>query len=205
MGVVNLQLAKTASDFHPDVLADIYQDDIAITIWRRLLSNHCAEYAHYLLRRTPCFQTRSVVASARIKDYLAGELPLAPNRDALVDDINLVAQMFACLFDLSHVGLRMAVLNKAMCPKFHVDRVPCRLITTYAGPATEWLTHKDVERLPNGAVQPLAHAKIHQLASGDVALIKGEAWQGNEGRGLVHRSPHITDTERRLVLTLDFA
>lgn len=45
---------------------------------------------------------------------------------------------------------------------------------------------------------------IRQLNAGDVALLKGESWVGNEGGGLIHRSPHISSQTRRLLLTLDF-
>ena len=46
---------------------------------------------------------------------------------------------------------------------------------------------------------------IKQLCVGDVALLKGERWYGNSGGGLVHRSPHVEDTNsKRLLLTLDF-
>jgi hypothetical protein len=37
-----------------------------------------------------------------------------------------------------------------------------------------------------------------------VGLMKGENWDGNEGQGLVHRSPQPTAVQpRRLLLTLD--
>ena len=45
---------------------------------------------------------------------------------------------------------------------------------------------------------------IKQLKSGDVALLKGELWQNNEGAGLIHRSPQLADNCRRLLLTIDF-
>ena len=45
---------------------------------------------------------------------------------------------------------------------------------------------------------------IENLESGQVALLKGERWDGNEGAGLVHRSPGLNDGERRLFLSLDF-
>ncbi len=101
-----------------------------------------------------------------------------------------------------------------MCPKFHVDRVPCRLVTTYSGVATEWLSHQRVDRAKLGVgSQSLAddesglyrdNKDIQQLNSGDIALLKGEAWLGNEGGGLVHRSPDINNQNKRLLLTLDF-
>lgn len=52
-----------------------------------------------------------------------------------------MVDMFCCLFELKRAGLRLTVLDRAMCPRFHVDRVPCRLVTTYLGAATEWLPH----------------------------------------------------------------
>ncbi|HBC56874.1 MAG TPA: DUF1826 domain-containing protein, partial [Gammaproteobacteria bacterium] len=45
---------------------------------------------------------------------------------------------------------------------------------------------------------------IQTLAIGDVALLKGELWEGNEGAGLVHRSPGVLPNQKRLLLTLDF-
>jgi hypothetical protein len=46
---------------------------------------------------------------------------------------------------------------------------------------------------------------VELMNVGDVALLKGEAWQGNEGRGLIHRSPINSGGHKRLLLTLDFA
>ena len=46
---------------------------------------------------------------------------------------------------------------------------------------------------------------IQQLSAGEVGLLKGEAWAGNEGAGLVHRSPTIMQGMNRLLLTLDIA
>ena len=54
--------------------------------------------------------------------------------------------MFCYLFDLKRAGLRLTSLNNAMCPRFHVDGVPCRLVTTYQGIATEWLPHGIADR-----------------------------------------------------------
>ena len=45
---------------------------------------------------------------------------------------------------------------------------------------------------------------IENLQSGQVALLKGQRWEGNEGAGLVHRSPDLDKGERRFLLSLDF-
>ena len=133
----------------------------------------------------------------------------------LSDDIAELVEMYCYLFDLGKVGLRLTALDKAMCPRFHVDKVPCRLVTTYQGVATEWLPHNVVDRskLGHGSEgktdeQSGLFSKlgdVQQLTSGDVALLKGESWEGNEGAGLVHRSPSMSAGERRLLLTLDIS
>lgn len=200
-----LATATINSDFHPSALPEIYQEEVAMSVWQRQLDDQVAEYAQALKNRTHCFQTRFIQAPEYVAEQLESELPLHKHRRAFIQDVAFVVDMFSCLFELNAVGVRLAVLNTAMCPKFHVDRVPCRLISTYSGAATEWHSQEQVQRLENGAVEPLPDATPHALHAGDVALLKGESWEGNEGRGLVHRSPSASDVARRLVLTLDFA
>lgn len=198
-------MQSMASDNHPSALTDIYQPDVTIAIWQRQLSTRITDYAKHIMTVSPYWQTRFIQKPDQIAQQLERELPLSDNRQVFIDDVAEVVDMFSCLFELENVGLRMAVLSRAMCPKFHVDRVPCRLISTYAGACTEWYSPEHVERLDNAGVKPLPTAQHNTLGLGDVALLKGEAWEGNEGRGLVHRSPDATDATRRLVLTLDFA
>ncbi|MFT5082871.1 MAG: hypothetical protein ACI9Y1_000906 [Lentisphaeria bacterium] len=196
---------SVAADFHPSALADIYQPEINIAIWQRSLASDLHSYAEQLVHVAPHWQTRFIERPALVSDQLANTLPLPNGRQALIDDVVLLVDMFSCLFELEHVGVRMAVLRKAMCPKFHVDRIPCRLLCTYAGPGTFWHSSEQVDYLGNNTVSPKAGAMQKQLSLGDVALLKGEYWEGNEGHGLVHRSPLASDVSPRLVLTLDFS
>jgi Protein of unknown function (DUF1826). len=132
----------------------------------------------------------------------------------LSKDILKLVEMFCCLFGLKQAGLRLIALDTAMCPNFHVDRVPCRLITTYQGIATEWIPHLAADRSKLGLenqrnsndTSGLVNCKtdIQKLKKGDVALLKGEAWEGNQGAGLIHRSPQLLSEKYRLMLTLDF-
>lgn len=193
------------SDFHPSALTEIYQDMVSMSVWKRQLDTGVEAYAQTLLNQKRCFQTRFIQSPLRVAEQLEKELPLNKHRQSYIEDVALVVDMFACLFDIESIGIRMAVLDAAMCPKFHVDRVPCRLVCTYAGAGTEWHPNEQVRRFEDGTLEPLPEAKPQTLSMGDVALLKGEAWEGNEGRGLVHRSPSATGTTRRLLLTLDFA
>jgi hypothetical protein len=107
-----------------------------------------------------------------------------------------------------------AVLCDTFGDSFHFDRIPCRLVTTYHGVATEWLHHNVIDRSKLGSGNQGKSdeqsglfknlSDINRLTRGDVALLKGEHWHENEGVGLVHRSPQNVVNERRLLLTLDF-
>ena len=133
----------------------------------------------------------------------------------MASDVAGLVDMFCYLFDLKSVGLRLNAAGHAMCPRFHVDKVPCRLGTTYFGNATQWLPHDRIDRSklgPGSNGKPDARSglfsrsdDIQQLDVGDVALSKGECWIGNEEAGLVHRSPGLRPGTSRLLLTLDFA
>jgi uncharacterized protein with PhoU and TrkA domain len=115
--------------------------------------------------------------------------------------------MFADLFDTTHVGMRLELVDKTLCPLFHVDKVPVRMVTTYHGAPTEWLCENDVNR---EAINRRQHDKVMrpdatvQVArSGDVLLFKGQDWPQAHVTGVVHRSALATPERRRLLLTLD--
>ena len=197
------------------VLADVYQDDCNMAVWRRDSEHAIGSAVAALLSANSGFQASMTLspvnAAASVRNALGG----ADDVEALSQNVAELVDMFCCLFDLNRAGLRMTALTKAMCPKFHVDHVPCRLITTYRGAATEWLPHEKVNRskLGRGSLGQVDEVSgiyshpndIQQLSCGDVALLKGERWIGNEGGGLVHRSPALAQGEHRFMLTLDFA
>lgn len=196
------------------VFTDIYQEETNIAIWQRELPTSLQSKVEQFLNENPTLQKSMIItpedALADLNDQLDGD-----NYHELTTNIAELVDMFCCLFDLKRAGLRLTTLDRAMCPKFHVDRVPCRLVTTYQGAATEWLPHQLVnrEKLGRGS-NGKSDSKsglyqnqndIQQLTAGDVALLKGEVWEGNENAGLVHRSPALSNGEKRLLLTLDFA
>lgn len=201
-----------SQDKQPMVLSDIYQSEINIAIWERKLPATLQNSVKEFLALNPTFQKEMVLtpqdAFSRISESFGN------NMTEFSEDIAELVDMFCYLFELKEAGMRLKVLDRAMCPKFHVDKVPCRLVTTYQGMATEWLPHELVDQtklgwgcngLPDsesGLYQ--SESDIQQLDCGDVALLKGTLWGGNENAGLVHRSPELIANEKRLILTLDF-
>ena len=209
---------SAAKDSNANVLPHIYDQNTNIVIWQRDLEQVLTNAVNTLISTNAIKPLELAVSPDDAFDKLVTALkPDDNNRDeidALCKDIALLVEMFCCLFDLKRAGLRLKILDKPMCPRFHVDKIPCRLVTTYQGVATQWLNHSDVERSKlgtgnlgkpdeeSGLFKSLNN--INQLNQGDVALLKGEYWDENEGAGLVHRSPPVAENEQRLLLTLDF-
>lgn len=196
----------------PTVLSDIYQENINIAIWERDRADTLKYSVKEFLELNPTFQKEMFLtpsdALSHLNESFNNKMP------EVSEDIAELVDMFCYLFELKQAGVRLKVLDKAMCPKFHVDKVPCRLVTTYQGVATEWLPHEVVDQTKLGwACDGLPdnesglyqnESDIQQLHCGDVALLKGTLWEGNENAGLVHRSPELIANEKRLILTLDF-
>ena len=49
------------------------------------------------------------------------------------------------LMGCDQVGIRLETLSAPMCPRFHVDHVPCRMLITLSGAGTEWIHNSDVD------------------------------------------------------------
>lgn len=192
--------AQQADDV--EVLTRIYQPDCNLAVWQRPPSERIHGYVRHLADMNSQLNLRSLLGLEDVAGELSARLPEHPDRQPLIDDIHLLVDMFSCLFELPRVGLRLALLRQAMCPRFHVDKVPCRLVTSYCGPASQWLP-EPTDGSPR--IPPQPPEQWQQLAAGDVALLKGDGWYGNEGRGIVHRSPAVPAGQYRLFLSLDFS
>jgi len=217
---VNKEIANQAKVRHAvesveaSSLADVCREETNIAIWQRSLSQNLKHSANEFLAANPSLQRNQQISVNSVLSDVNTMLG-SSEQPILSEDIAELVDMFCYLFDLKRAGLRLTALDRAMCPRFHVDNVPCRLVTTYQGIATEWLPHDVVNReklgTGNGGLPDhqsglyTEQSDIQQLKAGDVALLKGERWQDNENAGLVHRSPAVKSAERRLLLTLDFS
>jgi len=210
----NSSMSIISESDEPVVFTDIYQDLCNMTIWRRKLSPDFLYAVNDFLLSNNNFQFDKPVTPQNVLSEMYLALRGSSCMLALSEDIANLLDMFCRLFDLKQAGLRLTVLDRRMCPRFHVDKVPCRLITTYMGSATQWLHNDTVDRTKlgtgnNGLPDELSGIyksvkDIQQLNNCDVAIMKGELWNRNENAGLVHRSPSVKVGEKRLLLTLDF-
>ncbi|MBB1485935.1 DUF1826 domain-containing protein [Oceanospirillum sediminis] len=209
------------SDDDPVVLTRIFEQDISLVQWNRQPDAGTMIYVNWLLNRGRLLPLRLVASPELLQEQLKDDLPDHPHRDAFINDMIWLAEMFACLFGMEEVGLRLSLLKDAMCPRFHVDRIGARMVCTYAGAGTEWLSSANLNRsrlgagsgglsdedsglyINTGEAGVTEKSDIHAVPAGAVALMKGDLWPDREGQGLVHRSPACSETRPRLFLSMD--
>ncbi|WP_137167466.1 DUF1826 domain-containing protein [Salinimonas lutimaris] len=177
----------------PEILADIFDPKNNLAVWQRLLPQSCTDAIENLLNDGKRLNITQEVPASGCLDVLNHIVQLTDWPDALKQDIAHIVDMYTCLFGVDSAGLRLRTLDGAMCPKFHFDRVPCRLITTYHGTGTQWLPQTG-NKYQNS---------MQTLNSGDIALLKGATWPDNADGAIIHRSPPVMPGEKRLLLTLD--
>ncbi|MBV4489170.1 DUF1826 domain-containing protein [Pseudomonas oryzicola] len=189
----------------PQVLTDVLQDGVNLAVWRRRLPAQLEDFAALAV------SLGQTLADQRVIDVDEQHMPVLTELlretadlhgyEAFVADVNWLLAAYTCLVGARRIGLRLRVLAGPMCPRFHVDNVPLRLLTTYAGPGTEWLPMQARGSIDLRTGQSSVD-NIQRLQAGDVAVLKGEKWHGNEGAGLMHRSP--AEQQGRLLLSLDW-
>lgn len=194
-----------------EVLGEVLREEINLAVWQRQLPTQIRDFASALLAEgaplghSIVLELANPESTPNLSGLVDGYSDL-PGQAAFVQDVSWLVSAFACLFDAKRIGLRLRILDKAMCPRFHVDHVPVRLITSYAGLGSEWLGEGVMarRRLGEPVAEPSDATLIQRATSGHVLLAKGEKWIGNEGGGLIHRSPQPPVGERRLLLTMDW-
>jgi len=195
----------------PMILSDIFHSSVSIAVWKRQIAPLVERY-YEDVKGDLVLGIRHVLHIDSLKQSLNDLLPDGAGKTEAIDDLYLLSDMLTCLFDCQSVGLRLAMVKEAMCPRFHVDNIPVRLITTYLGPGTECLQNEfaDVSKLGRGAQgKPdnqsglySQNSAIKQLSTFDVALLKGSAW-GEDHLPAIHRSCQLQPHQNRIVMTLD--
>lgn len=212
--VVGAQCGTTcaAMGHRLETVESIFDEKTTLVVLQRPLQASIAQYLQSVSAHLHRHEQRQRVTVARDQAHrVFWAFPEGPGLEALKEDYRWLLDLFSTIADSEELGVRLAVTTTRTCPRFHVDQVTLRMICTWQGPATEWLEHSDVDRRSLGRHGSAAQghdpdvvrdAPIRQLSQFDVGLMKGEAWPGNAGRGLVHRSPDPAG-EPRVMITLD--
>lgn len=125
-------------------------------------------------------------AEARATDAVAA---LDIDCPAFAEDIAALARGFLAQFGIGEAALRVEVVDKPTCPKFHCDNVRVRLVTTYHGPPTEYVCADTPEVVRAAPAFALVFLKGHQ--------------HPNHADAVHHRSPDVPTGGKRLCVILD--
>ena len=142
------------------------------------------------------------------------DLPACGARDMLAADIEFLVRRFGEVAGRTSARVHLETVDTDACRLFHVDVAALRMLVTYSGFGTQWVTNDNVRRdeltaqgrsfeAANRAIVPRP-AQIRSARPWWVMLQKGESYPGNAGNGVVHRSPPVEHAgERRLRLCIN--
>lgn len=192
---------------HSKVLGRILDPGVNLSLWQR--SSHPSIMRELLpLDASHLPDIRCLTSPASFDDDLCALLK-QQDLDASAFqhwriDLGRLAALFFTVSEKRNVTLRLETTDKDGCRRFHVDRTHLRLLCTYRGPGTEWLTDSQVDRTAqaNGAPNDdiVRFGQPARFEPFWVGILKGDAYPGNAGQGLVHRSPALAGSGRTRVL-----
>jgi hypothetical protein len=193
------------------VLAHILLPGINLAIWERSVPRAIVRW----LRETSLSDLQSrfqdldfKAPAACIGALLSARMPSRTSREqaakiALVNDVADLASVTTKIARVTSVRIRLEWVTEQPCSYFHTDKVPLRLVCTYRGSGTEWLSDEAAKRLTAPDDVP-AQNEINRLTAGDVAVMLGSPYGSTIGTALTHRSPPVnSSSEWRLFLAID--
>jgi hypothetical protein len=193
------------------VLAHILRPGINLAVWRRSVPAPIAAWLQAYSLEDRSLLTSDLdlrIPAACVPGELATAIahPAISDRtgiSALVSDVADLAKVVARIAGQPNVRVRLEWVTDQQCAYFHSDRVPYRLVCTYRGAGTEWVSNETASRLTSPESEPPAD-EIHQLASGDVAIMRGSLRGTESTPPLLHRSPPVVSASAaRLFLAIE--
>lgn len=192
-----------------DVLGQVCRPGINLSLWRRPPQAVISEEVS-ALKASQLPEGRYLTTLATFDDDIGAVLRahgLEPeDLKHFRADLNRLAKHFFSLSPGRHVKFRLVTTDGDNCRRFHVDTRYLRLLCTYQGPGTEWLSNEQVDRgalysgAPNEAI--IRSGEPSAMQAFWVGIMKGELEK--DGNGLVHRSPPIAGSgQTRVLFCLD--
>ncbi len=185
-------------------LSTIRSPDVQLVTWQRALDGTLRAWLEQL--DVSCLPHLRVLLQPKelrstMEELLdACGMPKDEMRSNFIDDIDGLVSVFADIAQTDLVDVRLECLDHDACWKFHLDCVEMRLLTTYLGPATEWVKPQYAEEALR--TQKQFQGPVERFRSHEVGMFKGSC--AGSGSGIVHRSPPIANTGQiRLFLCLN--
>ena len=191
------------------VLQRATDPDVHLSLWRRPVNEAIVQELAQL-KASDLSNTRRATSCASFDTDVSALLQEQGHDPAafqsLRADMSQLITIFSAVSSGRDMKFRLLTTGSDDCRRFHLDRLQWRLLCTYQGPGTEWLTDAQVDRealvrcRPNGEVLRFGQASRFETCW--VGILKGDP--KNIGSGQVHRSPPIADSGRvRVLFSID--
>jgi hypothetical protein len=124
-------------------------------------------------------------------------------------DIEHLLYIFTQITKANSFRLLLTTVNTNMCRRFHTDINDLRMLCTYSGPGTLWLTEDNINRkvldtCGDNECIVLDESKVQQAPTGAVVILKGSIYPQEGAKAIIHRSPTIEESgQKRLLLRID--
>ena len=197
----------------PEVLSTITNPGVNLTVWQRAgKMSITRELTRVEADSFPDGRHRTSRASfdADIAEYLTNQALDPEAFKHFRADLQEIATRFFDICGSQEIRFRLLTTDSDDCRRFHVDYRHLRLLCTYKGDGTQWLTNEQADRAAYEKGQSnefiIRFGNPSQLEPFWVGLIKDDGYPGNKGQGLMHRSPPIAGSGQvRVLFCMDAA
>jgi len=192
------------ADTNSEILNNIHQKDTNISIYNRDVSMFEKETKN-LLKRDLKLKCRGNIPTILNE---VSEVLKPDEFHLILSDVERLLSFFKVVTKANNFQLFLATIDGNMCRKFHTDVNDLRMLCTYSGSGTLWLSEDNVNRSALNAYKDnesivIDKNRIQQAETGAVIILKGSLYD-KEAKGVVHRSPTIEENgEKRLLLRID--
>lgn len=194
-------------------LTVIQEGDVNIAMHERTISGELSDLVQAMLEEEFAAFNKPIT----LKDFEASfrnhfsknQFTTHAGYEDLIADVGRLLDQFSKVCKTGELKLFFGRVATNMCSRFHVDMYELRMLCTYAGQGTLWLTNDNINiaALRDHQLEeeiPLRAKDIRQLNATDVAIIKGALYPNSSVGALVHKSPPIEHlNEKRLMLRVD--
>lgn len=187
-------------------LTGIFKPTVEIAVWNRPVNPAIQQFLRQSSSSRPFNLDKSVQVRSPDLHRSLPELNFNDaGREFMFDLLNLI-ELFGSLLDCETVRVQLLTLDSQLCPAFHSDRMKMRLICTYLGNGTQFITGQRWSRANDDQTTPyqinpaqISPESIHNLQEFQVGIYKGDLWAPNQ-HGLVHRSPSTEKHDTKRIL-----
>ncbi len=205
--IETFSLTNAAIGNHEDILHDIHDNDKSIAIYERDIHGLQADIK---ILMQDSFEYRAHGGSDEISGALDKDFAsYFSDSSRLIKDLKKQIELFYQVTRSSSFNLLLATVTSDMCRRFHTDMNDLRMLCTYSGPGTLWLTEDNINKdalYSKEGDKPIAIDEngIQQAPSGAVIILKGGLYPKAGSKAILHRSPSVEESaQKRLLLRID--